>query len=333
MATPPTRVLATFTPEDEQRAGLVAVLGEMPGVELRFLPEIPTPDRAQALAAAQVLLCWHWTRELEAADRAAAAGVRLVQFLSAGLDHVPFHLLPPGALVAGNVGAYAEPMAEHGLAMALALLKRLPQGHAELARGEFPQLTLTRQLAGAVVGVLGLGGAGRATAQRMLALGATVQAINRTGQTDAPVQFCGTLTDLERVLRAADVVVITLPLTRATRHLIGVRELGWMKDDAILVNVARAAIVEEGALYRHLLAHPLFSAGLDPWWVEPFRDEAFRVDHPFFELANVLGSPHNSGMVAGAGEVAARRAAENVRRFLRGEQLRGLGRAEDYRPA
>ncbi len=330
MGAPPTRVLVTFSPDEDQRSGLEAGLGDTPGVELRFLAELPPPDRAAALAEADVLLCWHWTRDLDPSERAAATGVRLVQFLSAGLDHIPFGLLPPGALVAGNVGGYAEPMAEHGLAMALALLKRLPQGHADLARGEFSQLARTRQLAGAVVGILGLGGIGRATATLMLALGATVQGVNTSGRTEAPVQFCGTLDDLERVLRAADVVVVALPLTRTTRGLIGARELGWMKPDAVLVNLARGAIIEEAALYHHLRTHPRFCAGIDAWWVEPFRDGVFRIDHPFFELPNLLGSPHNSAMVAGGGAVAARRAAENVRRFLRGEPLTGLGRAEDY---
>jgi phosphoglycerate dehydrogenase-like enzyme len=88
--------------------------------------------------------------------------------------------------------------------------------------------------------------------------------------------------------------------------------------------------VSEQALYQHLVANPRFSAGLDAWWDEPRGGGAFHTNYPFFELPNVLGSPHNSGDVAGIEEFAARRAAENVRRFLRGEPVTGVARRADY---
>ena len=102
------------------------------------------------------------------------------------------------------------------------------------------------------------------------------------------------------MLAAADVLVIALPLTTATRGLVGARELGLMKPAAILVNVSRAAIVDEGTLYRHLRENPQFCAGIDAWWHEPGAGTGFSTGYPFFDLPNLIGSPHNSGIVPGS---------------------------------
>ena len=103
----------------------------------------------------------------------------------------------------------------------------------------------------------------------MAAFGARVYAINRSGRSTAGAEFTGTLADLDQVLAVADVLVIALPLTRATRGLIGPRELALMKPTAIVVNVARGPLIDQGALYQHLRAHPDFGAGIDTWWDEP----------------------------------------------------------------
>jgi phosphoglycerate dehydrogenase-like enzyme len=306
-------------------------MAELFGEEVRAqtVAGLPDGERARTLGAADALLVWNWRRELRP-EEGPALGARFVQLLPAGADQLPFDQLPSGAIVASNVGAYAEPMAEHVLAMALALLKRLPQGHAKLAAGVWDQSASSQWVRGAVCGILGFGGIGKATARLMRAVGVRVHAVNTSGRTDEPVEFVGTLDDLDAVLSAADVLVIALPLTRRSRGLLGARELGLMKPTAVLVNVARAAILDEAALYEHLRAHPEFSAGIDAWWVEPFGSGEFRVGHPFFDLPNVLSSPHNSALVPGIVEEATRRAAANVLRFLRGEPVTGIVLAEDY---
>ncbi len=323
-------VAVTFPVRPEDRATFEATLAGV--ARVAFLAELDHDGRAGRLAEAEVLLSWLWGSEIRPEERELLGRVRFVQLLSAGADGVPFADIPPHIEVAGNVGAYAEPMAEHALAMALALAKRLPLRHAEMVRGEFRHFAFSRTLDGAVCGILGYGGIGRAVARLLRAFGARIHAVNTSGRTadPEPVEFLGTLEDLDAVLAASDVLVIALPLTRGTRGLIGRRELELMKPDAILVNVARGAVVEEEALFDHLSAHPEFIAGLDVWWREPLHQGEFRVDHPFFDLPNVLGSPHNSALVPGSLEAAARHAAQNVARYLRDEPVAGVVRREDY---
>jgi len=324
-------IVVTFTTSPEDKALFLETLGsEASFGSLTFLNEIPPEQREQVLERAHILLSWNFPREIHPQDYPHLQQVRFIQLLSAGADHMPFADLPPHILVASNPGAYATPMAEHVLAMTLALAKRLLVENQKLRNGEFDQFTPNRLLAGMTAGILGFGGIGRATARLMRAFGMRIYAINSSGTSPELADFLGTLRDLEHVLRKSDVVVISLPLTKATRGLIGKEQLAWMKPDAILVNVARGAIIDEEALYSHVKSQPNFLVGIDAWWTEPFLHGTFRMEYPFLDLPNVLGSPHNSAVVPHVLVDAARQAAENVKRFLKGEKVTGIARREDY---
>jgi phosphoglycerate dehydrogenase-like enzyme len=331
----PQRLVAVSYPVDDdfRRVNAEVLAGD---AGLVYTYELGPAGRAGALRDAEALLAWDLPAELPAGALREAPRLRFAQLLNAGVDTVDFSEFPEGLMVASNAGAYASPIAEHVMGMTLSLAKRLPQRHAALAAGRFEKWLPSLVLDGAVCGILGFGGIGISAARLMRAFGARIHALNRTGETSEPVEFVGTLADLDRVLAAADVVVISLPLTLATRGLIGARELSLMKPAAILVNVARGAIIDQAALYEHLRTHPEFSAGIDTWWHEPAGDEPFRTDYPFFTLPNIIGSPHNSSIVTGTMLSAVRIAAGNMRRYLRGEMVTGLVRRSDYvdtRPA
>lgn len=323
------RLVAVSYPADEEyaRVNSAILAGD---ARVAYTHELADAQRAQTLRHAEALLAWELPKEIPAGALRAAPGLRFVQFLSAGVDAIDFSALPDRLILASNAGAYAGAMSEHVLAMTLSLAKRLPQRHAALAAGRFDKWAPSLALDGAICAILGLGGTGTATARLMTAFGAHIHAVNRTGQTGEPAEFVGTLADLDRVLEVADVLVISLPLTLATRGLIGCRELALMKPTAIVVNVARGAIIDQAALYEHLRTHPRFGAGIDTWWDEPTGDTPFRTDYPFFELPNLIGSPHNSSIVPGTMLSAARLGAENVRRYLRGEAVTGVVRRADY---
>jgi phosphoglycerate dehydrogenase-like enzyme len=287
--------------------------------EAIYLPDLDDAGRADALRKADAVLA-RTTRELREGEIPLLKDVRLLQFINAGIDFVPLAEMPVGVPVATNGGAYAEPMAEHALAMAFAAAKRLLVEHAALSRGEFNQFARNRMLAGGVCGILGFGGIGVATARLARGIGMKVHAINRRGRSEEPTDWIGTPDQLELLLAASDVLVVCTPLTPATQGVIGAAQLARMKEDAILVNVARGEIVDERALYERLVAFPKFSACIDAWWIEPVRHGTFRMDQPFMSLPNVIGSPHNSAAaIAGTGATGLRRAVANIKRALGGE--------------
>ena len=126
-------------------------------------------------------------------------------------------------------------------------------------------------------------------------------------------------------------MVVTTPLNRETRDLIGGKELEWMKADAILINVGRGDVINQKALYDHLKSHPNFRAGIDTWWSEPADRGDFELGFPFFELPNIIGSPHCADHVPQSMPRATRRALENVKRFLLGNNIQGVLDRNDYR--
>jgi phosphoglycerate dehydrogenase-like enzyme len=325
MSTDP--LLVTFPVSDRTRAVIAEALGGVAPVV--YLADIAPEDRAAALRGAGAVLANDTAAELSAAERQMIGGARLLQFTAAGIDWVPLLDLPPQLPIAGNGGASAEPMAEHVVAVAFAAAKRLFVEHASLQRGEFNQRSPNKMLLGGVCGILGLGGVGIATARLMRGIGMKVHGINRRGECGETLDWIGPPDRLDEMLAAADVFVVCLALTRLTEGMIGPRELGLMKDDAILVNVARGEIVDEAALYAHLVAHPHFYAGIDAWWVEPVRHHTFSVNFPFLDLPNVIGSPHNSAGGGAWRDVSLRRAVANCRRALTGDMPLHLARDEE----
>ena len=295
-----------------------------------FLDDLPAEMRPAALRKARVAATWVPRRELSREQWAEAESLAFVQCLAAGSDRFPFAWFPEALPIAFNGGASSVPIAEHALAMILAAAKRLAVEHARLAQGVFEQQAAqSRRVRGMRALIVGFGGIGSELGRMLAALGVEVHAVNRSGRTEAPVASCSTLERLPALLPGMDIVALTLPLADATIGLVGARELALMKDDAILVNVARGHLLREADLYAHLRSHPRFLACLDAWWVEPLSHGKFSIAFPFFGLPNVLGSPHNSPIVPGIMADLATAAARNIVRFLDGDTPLNVARAQD----
>jgi phosphoglycerate dehydrogenase-like enzyme len=178
------------------------------------------------------------------------------------------------------------------------------------------------ELAGKTLGILGYGRIGRALARRARAFDMDVCAIRRdVSQSSAEgLAFLGGPDALGEVVRRADYLAVTLSLNDTTRGLLGERELAMMKPTAVLINVARAEILDEDALYRALAERRIAGAVLDVWYRYPKDAEpTLPARRPFHELANVVMTPHVSGWTEGMLEARAKLIAENIRRLAQGE--------------
>ncbi|MFB6361813.1 MAG: 2-hydroxyacid dehydrogenase [Halobacteriales archaeon] len=307
-------LLVTYEADAERRRTIEAALPD--GVDAQYIGDADPENHPGAVAEADALLTFKPDRELSDAAFAALQDGQVLQAISAGVDHFPLERLPDRVQVYSNAGAYAQPMGEHVLALYLALAKRLLIEHRNLERGEWNQFAENLEVDGSTCAIVGFGAVGEAAARRLHPLGVDVLAINRSGESDMDVSFLGTPEDLEHVLGQADGAVLAAPLTPETEGMIDAEALGWMAADAMLINVGRGGLIDQADLYAHLEANPEFQAGLEVWWDEPGRDEAFDPEYPFLELPNVLGCPHNSSRVPHISMRGQQAAVENVARAL-----------------
>jgi len=322
-------ILVTYKPDEEEKKIYREILDDL--AQVFFLKEELKSDRIKLLHAADIIIALSFSpKEFDPTELSSLQHVRFIQLIYAGADNIPFKLIPSDIILASNVGAFARPIAEHVLALTLVQAKKLISNHKMLQEGQFDRSGFNQEIRGGVCGIIGFGGNGKEIARTMQAMGMRVYAINRSGKTDMPVEFIGTVEDLQTVLEGSDVVVVTTPLTRETRNMIAEKELGWMKQNAILINVGRGDVINQKALYDHLKSHPDFRASIDTWWSEPVETGPFKLEYPFFELPNIIGSPHCADHVPDSLPHATRRALENVKNFLVGNELRGVLKPADY---
>lgn len=316
-------------PMDAERRGIVASRSK--GVfDAVILEDIPADKRTEVWAESDVLVCTGFGAEIPGDVGRLAPNLRMIQALVAGVDHLPYESLPPSVMICGNAGAYNTSVAEHALALLLAAAKDVPRSTDEIRRGVFDQSRMNAALEGSTIVIAGMGGIGTEVARLCKAFRAHVIGLSRSGRTVPPADEGGTLSELRELASRADVLVIALPLTTETKDLVDRTVLGAMREDAILVNIARGKIVVEDDLYDHLKAHPRFRAALDVWWTYPRGTEGRPFHRPFHELPNVVMTPH----VAFAIPVQRRRAMEaaldNVVRFLHGEPPRNRVDPAEY---
>ncbi|GAB3272349.1 D-isomer specific 2-hydroxyacid dehydrogenase family protein [Sinomonas notoginsengisoli] len=242
--------------------------------------------------------------------------IRWVQLPSAGIEAYTDALTAhPEKVWTSAKGAYAKPVAEHALALTLALLRHLPERARARSWGESAGTSL-HGLRGLVIGA---GGVGLETLRLFRCFDMEVDVVRRTPTAVPGARSTTTPAHLAELLPAADVVVVSAALTLDTSKLIGAPELGLMKPSAIVVNIARGGLLDTDSVVEALRAGTIAGAALDVTDPEPLPD-----GHPLWDEPHALITPHAADTLEMIRPLLGERVTENLKRFAAGEQLEGV---------
>ncbi len=266
-----------------------------------------------------------------------APRLRWIQFHWAGIDHILDSPLinKPDLIITTLSGVAATKAAEHAMLMLLALGQHLPDLIAVQKKGEWPRDRWERfapqELRTSTVGIVSYGSIGRQIARLLREFGPTILATKRDvmhpedtgyipeGQGDVAGELVHRLYPpqaLQSMLKECDFVVVTIPLTRDTQHMITAAELAVMKPSAYLIDISRGGVIDPNALLAALRDRKIAGAALDV-----FEQEPLPADHPLWKLPNVIITPHLAGFTPQYDQRAANLFAENLTRYLAGLPL------------
>lgn len=283
--------------------------------------------RVDSLAGVDVLVGTDFTAEMGQ----AASSLKAILVAAAGVDRIEPNAVPEGCVVA-NAYAHEAPIAEWVMACAVALDHELFKSERTFREGSWEMWPARhgsyRELMGRTFGIVGLGAIGKRVAKLAQAYDMKVIAAGRTDAQKAEAEVAGIAfgsgpDGLKTTMAESDFVLVSTPLNAATTGLIGADKLTLMKPTSYIINPARGHIIDEGALYSALKNGQIAGAALDTWYEYPTSESDLRrpASHPFWELDNVIMTPHHSGATEGTRTRRAMVVAENIDRLNRGEPL------------
>lgn len=215
--------------------------------------------------------------------------LKVIQLTSAGLDRVPQVLCKNKGIALYTAGdAYAVPMAEWTVAKVLEIVKCTSFFKENQALHRWEKCRQIRELGGMTAAIVGFGNVGKAVAERLKAFGTKILAIDKFEQSALCDEFYN-IDELKSAVKLADIVILCLPLTSDTEHIINGDILAAMNDDAVLVNVSRGGVLDTKALIKELENGRFSGVALDVFEKEPLEENSL-----LWEMDRVLISPHNS---------------------------------------
>lgn len=310
-----TTVLVLSDPQEPQ----VAMLDE-----LREAADVVVGDSATAFEAsalkAEVLLNWSGSLSLMREVFQSCRGLRWIHSRSAGLERTLFpELISSDVTLTNGSGVFSPPLGEFALAAILYFAKDLRRMIRNQQSGSWEPFDVTL-VSGQTVGIVGFGDIGRAVAARVRAVGMRVLALRRhvpaNYEPEPLVDLVYSSNQRNEMIPHCDYVVVTAPLTDETRGLIGQAEFSAMKGTAVVINLGRGPVIQEGAMIKALSERKIRGAALDV-----FDEEPLPHGHPFYQMENVLLCPHCADHTPDWLDNAMRFFLLQFARFRRGEPL------------
>lgn len=280
--------------------------------EVRYFDSLPGPEDVlvERIQGAESIVNVRSSSKITRAVMQRSPALRHISIWGTGTDNVDLPAARElGIRVTNTPAVSATSIAEHTLALMLAVARRIPQIDARVRAGEWPRGGMV-QLHGKTLGVVGLGEIGRRFARLGEAIGMKVVTWTMNPKPELGFRHVS----LEELLSTSDVVSLHLRLSDDTRHFLDASRLALIKPSAIFVNTARGPIVDETALLHALQSGRLAGAGLDVFDTEPLPS-----GHPVLSLQNVVLSPHAAGVTPEALEAGLALAVDNVLSFFNGE--------------
>jgi phosphoglycerate dehydrogenase-like enzyme len=277
-------VVSTAKMSDKHQS---ALRRKFPQVQFSFFGHIGEAERH--LPDADVLVTYG--EDLTGEIIARCKKLDWIQVISAGLERMPFReIAERGILVTNARGIHAVPMSEYVMAVLLQIVRKTDEFMKNQLAAVWDRSIRVGELYGQCLGIVGTGAIGQAIAHKAKAFGMRTIGVNTAGSPRPHFDDMLPARQLDELLRRSDYVVLTVPHTPRTEKMIGERELALMKPSSWLINIARGAVAEEAALLAALKERRIAGAVLDVYTEEPLPSS-----HPFWELDNVILTPHISG--------------------------------------
>lgn len=283
------------------------------GYEVTVIDE-KTAVFSEALKDTEVLVCYN---PFDTLDISLLKKLKYIQLSSIGIDQLPMNYVKEASvIVSNNRGGYSVPMGEWVVMKMLELLK----GSFGLYRNQMNRIwkmdTSILELFGKTVGFIGTGSIAIESAKRLQGFGVKVLGLNTNGR---PIEYfhrCFRINEIDNMLAQCDIIVITIPSTKETYHLLDESKFNIMKTGTFIINVARGNIIDEKALIHNLKSRKLAGAALDV-----FEEEPLKKDSELWELQNVSITPHNSWISEMRNIRRWNVIYENLKRYINGEEL------------
>lgn len=298
---------------DIQARHIEAIQQVMPDVEI-----IQAKDEETLLANGldcDILLTWGLYSPVNycrSADR-----LKWIHALSAGIDGLAVpDILHKDIAISSTKGIHGQPMAEHVLGMMLTFSRGFHILRQQQTDRQWRKYLAADEICGKTAGIIGLGSIGQEIARKCKLMGMKVLAARRNPEQDELVDQFYAVNDLGGLLSHSDYVIVTVPATPDTFHLIGENEFRAMKPAACFINVARGTVVDEQALVAALQDKRISGAGLDVFETEPLP-----ADSPLWGMPNVIISPHMSAISPYYMDRAITVFCNNLERFKSGSEL------------